>query len=111
MPSSRRSAGARATCATPARGRWTLPSSRKCTGSDDPRGRRGSDPHGEHGMSHDKRRRGGVLLGTLLLVSVPALFSASRGDAYEVGPVADGGVIQGKVTFQGAPPPKKKIIP
>lgn len=32
-------------------------------------------------------------------------------DAYEAMQVADGGTIQGKVVFQGAPPPKKKVIP
>ena len=31
--------------------------------------------------------------------------------AYEAVQVADGGSIQGKVTFAGSPPPKKKIIP
>ena len=31
--------------------------------------------------------------------------------AYEAVAVADGGTIKGKVTFGGAPPPKKKIIP
>jgi hypothetical protein len=31
--------------------------------------------------------------------------------AYDAVQVADGGTIQGKVTFAGAPPPKKKVIP
>jgi Polysaccharide lyase family 4, domain II len=31
--------------------------------------------------------------------------------AYEAVAVSDGGTIQGKVTFPGSPPPKKKIIP
>jgi hypothetical protein len=45
------------------------------------------------------------------LAGVVVLSTAARTDAYEVVAVADGGTIQGKVTFAGNPPPKKKVIP
>jgi hypothetical protein len=50
--------------------------------------------------------------GALALLGVsgapPATLPA---DAYDAVQVADGGTIQGKVTFTGTPPPKKKVIP
>jgi hypothetical protein len=53
-----------------------------------------------------------VALGGLALLggsaAPPAVLSAHAYDAVQV---ADGGTIQGKVTFAGSPPPKKKIIP
>jgi hypothetical protein len=51
-------------------------------------------------------------LGVLALLGVGGAAPAVRSaDAYEVVQVTDGGTIQGKVTFAGSPPPKKKIIP
>jgi hypothetical protein len=47
---------------------------------------------------------------SLLAVTVMTL-SAVGAQAYEAGPVTDGGTIRGKVTFSGTPPPKKKVIP
>jgi hypothetical protein len=40
-----------------------------------------------------------------------ALLVTTGAAAYEVVAVADGGTIRGKVTFAGAPPAKKKVIP
>jgi hypothetical protein len=37
--------------------------------------------------------------------------SVAPARAYDAIPVTNGGTIQGKVTFPGSPPPKKKIIP
>jgi hypothetical protein len=48
-----------------------------------------------------------VSAGVILLVAA----AGSSAIAYDVVTVADGGSIKGKVTFPGAPPPKKKIIP
>lgn len=45
-----------------------------------------------------------VVLGVLLASGAPAL-------AYQVADVKDGGTIQGKVSFTGAPPSPKKVIP
>ncbi len=50
-------------------------------------------------------------LGPFVLTSVLTVFSVGAANAYEVTPVTDGGTVQGKVVFQGAPPPKKKVIP
>jgi hypothetical protein len=47
---------------------------------------------------------GVILLGELIVGSGP-------GGAYEAIQVPDGGTIQGKVTFPGSPPPKRKVIP
>jgi hypothetical protein len=46
---------------------------------------------------------------TSALLAAPGLPLPAR--AYEAGQVTDGGTIQGKVTFPGTPPPKKKVIP
>jgi hypothetical protein len=51
-----------------------------------------------------------------LMLLVPVALLAAPGwvfsvGAYEAVQVTDGGTIQGKVTFPGTPPPKKKIIP
>jgi hypothetical protein len=48
---------------------------------------------------------------TLVLASASVLGMAPAGRAYEAVTVADGGTIQGKVTFAGSPPPKRKVIP
>ncbi len=50
-------------------------------------------------------------LGVALLGAVAAPGAARPAGAYEAVQVADGGTIQGKVTFAGTPPPKKKVIP
>ena len=51
-------------------------------------------------------------LSALALLGVGGAAPAVRpADAYEAVQVTDGGTIQGKVTFAGSPPPKKKIIP
>jgi hypothetical protein len=51
-------------------------------------------------------------LGAMVLVAASGAPGPVRpADAYEVVQVSDGGTIQGKVTFAGPPPPKKKVIP
>jgi len=50
-----------------------------------------------------------LALGTGLVMLVGGLGASAV--AYEAVAVADGGTIKGKVTFVGAPPAKKKIIP
>jgi hypothetical protein len=51
-------------------------------------------------------------LGVLALLGVSGAPSATlRADAYDAVQVTDGGTIQGKVTFPGTPPPKRKVIP
>jgi hypothetical protein len=59
-----------------------------------------------------RRIRWLVPLGALSVLGVssgpPVTFPA---DAYDAVQVADGGTIQGKVTFPGTPPPKRKVIP
>jgi len=52
-----------------------------------------------------------LLVGSLLLISTLTVFAVIPGRAYEATPVRDGGTIQGKVVFQGATPPKRKVIP
>jgi hypothetical protein len=72
----------------------------------------GTDPHGSGPMSQRARRRASLLIPAAVVVtSLLTMFSVGALDAYEVAPVADGGTIQGKVVFQGASPPKRKVIP
>lgn len=54
-------------------------------------------------------QRSRVVPGVLGVMVVAAY--AFGAQAYEVGPVTDGGTVNGKVTFSGTPPPKKKVIP
>jgi hypothetical protein len=59
-----------------------------------------------------RRARCFLAVGGLALLGVGGVPPAiPQADAYEAGQVADGGTIQGKVTFAGPPPAKKKIIP
>jgi hypothetical protein len=59
-----------------------------------------------------RRARWFAPLGVLALLGVSASSPVvGPADAYEAVQVADGGTIQGKVTFPGPPPPKKKVIP
>jgi hypothetical protein len=53
----------------------------------------------------------GRLASALVLTSASVLGLAPAGRAYEAVTVSDGGTIQGKVTFPGSPPPKRKVIP
>jgi Polysaccharide lyase family 4, domain II len=53
------------------------------------------------------RRAGLLFLGVLVLSGLVVWPSG----AYEAIQVTDGGTIQGKVTFPGSPPPKRKVIP
>ena len=53
----------------------------------------------------------GRLASALVLTSAAVLGLAPAGRAYEAVTVSDGGTIQGKVTFPGSPPPKRKVIP
>jgi Polysaccharide lyase family 4, domain II len=55
----------------------------------------------------------GVLLIALAVLLIAGLTAFPTGSAggYEAGKVTDGGTIQGKVVFQGSPPPKRKVIP
>jgi hypothetical protein len=50
-------------------------------------------------------------LSVLIAVVILAPAAAGPAVAYEAVTVSDGGTIKGKVTFAGAPPSKKKIIP
>jgi hypothetical protein len=59
-----------------------------------------------------RRARFFLAVGALALLGGGGVHSViPDADAYEAGQVADGGTIQGKVTFAGPPPAKKKIIP
>jgi hypothetical protein len=52
-----------------------------------------------------------ALSATLLGAALWMLGSASPASPYEAVSVADGGSIKGKVIFNGAPPPRRKIVP
>jgi hypothetical protein len=52
-----------------------------------------------------------ALAGSLLVTWALAVGPGPSADAYDAVQVTDGGTIQGKVVFQGPPPPKKKVIP
>lgn len=62
-------------------------------------------------MSQRGARRTGMLLLGAFASSALIVASAAPARAYDAIPVTDGGTIQGKVTFPGSPPPKRKVIP
>jgi hypothetical protein len=61
-------------------------------------------------MGRRRRQRRHDLVRAAVVAALTALLAAPAG-AYEAIQVTDGGTIQGKVTFKGSPPPKRKVIP